>query len=298
MPALIKILLRGKVQTRRAIGFITLVLVISAIHKTIIFGEKSAAWEKRAPSGSVKHLFPDDNVQRFFSFKGLITQIDSSYVILKVIPYKPCYNHSGNYGDYVWQYAANDILPDFSNVLMCATYSECKRIKNRKSKNSRILLYHPMANQFNDGLEDRFDALAKKMEGNKDVVLIVGVGIQLNLFRETDFIDINPGAQITNNVSNFKFTKPAKKFLNFLNTRQIPATFRGDITWQATKQSGYNYGVSLGCPSLLINPSINLGHSLAKKYELLKLRIGDRSLRIALNIHWAGPGWNSNFARS
>jgi len=149
-----------------------------------------------------------------------------------------------------------------------------------------LLVYQPVANIFNEWFQNALIKETKALEENGDTILIIGAGIQLQYYNDTNLSDINPGHPIYTNVNDFKFTTQAERFLNALNVRKMPAIFRGDFTWKAAKRSGYDYGISLGCPSLLTNPSNKLGQTLETKYKALKDRIGDRSLRIALNIQW------------
>jgi len=181
-------------------------------------------------------------------------------------------------------YAANEIIPDFSNQVICTDYQQCKKMTQKPSR--KILRYKPISNIFNIWFQTALSPLTAQMKNNGDLVLLVGAGVQFEFYNDTGLSDINPGHPINKNVYDFKFTQAALGFFKALNERKMPALFRGDFTWKAAKLSGYDYGLSLGCPSLLINPSITLGQTLARKYEALKQRIGDHSLRIALNVQW------------
>lgn len=201
-------------------------------------------------------------------------------------------NNTGNNGNYIWEYAANEVIPDFSDVARCPTYMGCKKIlRERTSQGSKILFYQPRANHFRHDAEGEFEEDIKRMKegGDQVSILVIGAGIQLQFYNDTSSPDIFPGHPVTKPVADFKFRKDAEIFLRMLNDRKLPATFRGDLTWRTAQAIGYEHGISLGCPSLLINPSVNLGQILRRKYQALKDRIGDRALRVALNVQW----WDS-----
>lgn len=96
--------------------------------------------------------------------------------------------------------------------------------------------------------------------------------------------DLEPGAHIETTAADFEFSDSARTLLSLLQTREYPMLFRGDFTLQAASLAGYNHGVSTGCPTLFLNHRSRLGAHMQEKYDALRMRANDSSLRVAINV--------------
>lgn len=203
-----------------------------------------------------------------------------------------------NMGNLIWQYAGYEIIPDFSGSMVChgshaqcaadypqvcnTTVRECEAGMAAEERTT-LVLYRPTANVFWDNV-NTFGTEVVQMNKYGDWSLSVGIGTQATFGLNGTLGDFSPGEKIETVAEDHVFTKNALRFLDLHERRGMPMLMRGDYTWKAAKARGYNYGISLGCPSLMLHEDVNIGKVLEGKYEALKGRIGDRSLKIAINI--------------
>lgn len=188
-----------------------------------------------------------------------------------------------NTGNYVWQYGAYLRLPDFSRSKTCnQSHSSCLKELQADASAKTIVLYRPVANVFNERrlAEFRFENVLLKSGG---LPLFVGIGIQAS-FRKSGKSDLLPGGVIETRAEEFSFREGEMTLLKELQELKIPMFTRGHFTTNATRATGYQYAISNGCPSLMISGDVRLGETLERKYNALKSRIGDRSLKVAINL--------------
>ncbi|PXF42656.1 Glucose-6-phosphate/phosphate translocator 1, chloroplastic [Gracilariopsis chorda] len=189
-----------------------------------------------------------------------------------------------NHGNLVWQYATMHRLVDFTSSLTCnRTRSVCSK-KVPEVEDRKMLYYRPIANIFDLGVQMLFEFERRVVEEDGDVMLLIGIGIQHSFQRNIRVEDLSPGEQIRTSAKDFEFTEPAKAMLQTMQAHKVPMLMRGSFTLEAARLAGYEYGVAAGCPSLFINNDVHLGRSLQLKYEALKRRIGDRTLKVAINM--------------
>ncbi|CAN8074326.1 unnamed protein product [Agarophyton chilense] len=189
-----------------------------------------------------------------------------------------------NHGNLVWQFATMNRLVDFTSVTTCNNTRMTCQTERSDLGERQMMFYRPIANIFDltNTMTFAYERLIVERDG--DVLLFVGIGIQQFFQPDIKIDDLNPGEHIRTTPKNFKFTEDAMKMLSTLQKYKMPMFVRGQFTLEATKHAGYEYGISTGCPSLFINRDVLLGRSLATKYEALRNRIGDRSLKIAFNM--------------
>lgn len=186
-----------------------------------------------------------------------------------------------NHGNLLWVYASLRRLIDFSSSLVCeTTREECAN--NSTFAGRRFVHYRPTANLLNTRRPFEFEYVRKALKEG-DVYLFVGIGIQ-HLFRDTvKWDDLSPGTKIETTADTVQYPAEIYAFLNLLQEYHNPMLVRGDFTLRANQNAGYHYGVSIGCPTLFLNQATRAGRLLQKKYDALRSRIGDQSLKIAIN---------------
>ncbi|PXF40522.1 Triose phosphate/phosphate translocator, chloroplastic [Gracilariopsis chorda] len=186
-----------------------------------------------------------------------------------------------NHGNLVWVYAALQRLIDFSGSLICETTKE-ECVRNSTFAGRRFVHYRPTANLLNTRRAFAYDDVRDVLQSG-DVYLYVGIGIQY-LFRDTvKWDDLSPGTKIETSVDTVQYPADTYMFLNLMQKHRNPMLVRGDFTLRTNQNAGYHYGVSTGCPSLFINQAVRAGRLLQRKYDALKSRVGDLSLKIAIN---------------
>lgn len=141
-----------------------------------------------------------------------------------------------------------------------------------------------MANFFSQKRASDFTYENRWLATGEVLFLIVGVGVQELFNTDPKLRDLIPGETIRTTYKDFRFKDGQMRFLTTMQRKNVPIFFRGDFTRDASKLAGYNSGVSNGCPSLMISHDVRLGRMLQTRYEQLKLRVGDRSLKLAINI--------------
>lgn len=201
--------------------------------------------------------------------------------------YEEAMKHTGgNVGNYVWQYAAYRVLPDFTSTTTCNETRElCEALHPELTNGGRVLTYRPAANLFNYRLSGGlFKSNLDMLNKYEDLLLYVGVGSQAGFILGDYYNDLRPTEdKITVSPSDLEFPPNAKEYLKGMEERAYPMLLRGNFTRDACLSLGYSHGISVGCPSLMLNADVQLGKRLEHKYEALRSRIGDRSLRIAIN---------------
>lgn len=194
-------------------------------------------------------------------------------------------NIDGNAGDHVWRHGAYIMLPDFSQTNACnASVPICmNKLNPEPGPNSKLILYRPVANYFNDRREQP-QADLKYMQGERISVFFVGIGVQSFFTYNKSFNDLTPGMKIETRPENFQFADYDVELLKAAQEKEQPILFRGTYTRNAARSVGYTHGVALGCPSLMISEEVRLGEILEAKYEKLRSRVFDKTLKIAINM--------------
>ncbi len=229
-----------------------------------------------------RNLFASDEIPRKLSSLPKLPKQSRKLLVLKEYDYKPSHEYTDNVGNWVWQYGAHRAIPDFTDSKVCGSLNKCRKRSLKEKRN--VFHYSPMANMFNPKLTEFFKSHRDTVENLGEMTLIIGIGMQSGYFQNVTSYQLGNGLEIETTPEQFEFTPNALAFLRTMQKKKIPMTFRGDFTWKAASLAGYKYGISLGCPSLMINADPYLGKVLAEKYKQLKSRISDKSLKIALNV--------------
>lgn len=187
-------------------------------------------------------------------------------------------------------------VPQYPSICN-STLNQCVAEEPDAKKRVKLVMYYPTASAFEMINGQEFGGPANWMGKYGDVGLVIGAGNQAYFGGDMASCRLDPGAKILTTPEKFKFTFNAKRLFYWHEHYKLPILFRGDFTWRAAKASGYNYGISMGCPSLMLNPHPDAGALLAKRYAALKKRIGDRTLRVAINVKNECDGFRNIFAR-
>lgn len=196
----------------------------------------------------------------------------------------------GNVGNRVWQYAAYRILPDFSNTLTCNQSTlACEKRHDSDNTHIETIIYRPSANAFSemDMSQINFTAVLERMNSRNEICLFIGIGSQAGFtLDDNNALGHHHLKSELQNIEaqsyNFKFMPETRRFLLEMERRRVPMLMRGDFTRDAARKVGYTHGISLGCPSLMLNPDVHMGATLQRRYTALRKRIGDKSLKIAI----------------
>lgn len=227
---------------------------------------------------SADTLAPDLMVIVEVRYEELPTEQVLSYAEAK------SFDDGDNTGNFVWQYSAYWKLPDFSRTTTCNTTRLLCFNQHVAEGSNSMVSYRPGANFFNPRNVVRFKYDLEGLRRFKTTPLLIGVGVQAYFTKNSTKIDLDPGREIETQPEDFEFLDNAKELLNELQERKAPMLFRGDFTLKAAQNAGYMYGISNGCPSLFMNEDVWLGETLQRRYEEIGKRVGDKSLKIAINI--------------
>eukprot|EP00178_Gracilaria_changii_P014273 TRINITY_DN40354_c0_g1_i1.p1 TRINITY_DN40354_c0_g1~~TRINITY_DN40354_c0_g1_i1.p1 ORF type:complete len:815 (-),score=134.76 TRINITY_DN40354_c0_g1_i1:363-2807(-) len=220
---------------------------------------------------------------------------DKEYIIANLVSYPNAHIEYDNYedalkdtgknhGNLVWQFASMKRLVDFTSVTTCNNTRVTCAAERSDLGEKRMVFYRPIANIFDITSTMKFAYERLIVERDGDALLFVGIGIQQFFQPDITIDDLNLGEKIRTKARDFEFTEHALKMLQTLQKHKLPMFVRGQFTLEAAEHAGYKYGLSTGCPSLFINQDVHLGRTLEAKYNALKERIGDRSLKIAVNM--------------
>lgn len=252
--------------------------VVDNLVKGNISPSSFSARDRVPPKSAKQYLVYVPDHYMVYSKKKAVSRVFKNY--------EEALEPHGNMGNKVWHHGAFLKLPDFSETPTCnhsrsVCLDQLKRSVN--GEQSQLIEYRPGANYFNSQRTADFGYDLRVLSKNSHLLLI-GVGSQASFTKNESNDDINPGMKIQVRPKDFEFSTGGKNLLTALQERKQVMLFRGDFTLEAARTIGYTYGISNGCPSLFISTDVHLGQSLQKKYDALKTRIGDKSLRVAINM--------------
>lgn len=213
------------------------------------------------------------------------------------------YNDSvakGNWGDWVWKYAAHYLL-DNSNSQTCMLSREDCLDKHPGLQS--VIHYHPFANDLRAvGTSLRrhdiqIELAGKTIASFNEAFLPLGIGTQLEFSKRPHKQNIGIGSDIYDAADTLELESNASMFLNALQRKKYVSFFRGSFTNRVAIKHGYTYGLESGCPSLFISKHTSLGALLQTGYEKVSKRIGDKSLKVAFNSSPRSPRFMKLFAK-
>lgn len=200
--------------------------------------------------------------------------------------YQSSYNYSDNNGNNLWKYAGFRVLPDFSKVQVCTYLPDCRRIISNSEKPMKLIDYFPTANVLRKYPVGILPIFYKQMEDYGDQILMIGAGIQVpfdTLKSENALTSLKFSQK---DISKIVLHRNSTSFLETMQRNNGFASFRGELTLRTAENYGFKNGISLGCPTLLINKSPEIGKILMKKYQDVSKRVGDKTLKVALNLNF------------
>lgn len=187
-----------------------------------------------------------------------------------------------NVGNLIWGRAAFEMLADFSSATKCESLHLPVCFRNFENGTfSSSLLFWPVANVF---LENQLRTIGSIIPARLKLgyeALVIGAGLQSSFVSTAGQLK---GSSRQDLVKDFH-PNETLEFLGDMEKRSQTIMVRGDITLQSLEGAGFTNGISAGCPSLFLNKEVHLGRVMEAKYEALKNRIGDRKLKIGININ-------------
>lgn len=217
---------------------------------------------------------------------------------------------SGNYGDCLWELAAQNLV-DQSRVRYCRAsresclkaLSEEKGLDGEKSYGGanqgnmdkmKIMHLQPVANDLYEvgrfmgthGRPERLDSLAESASAavaRGEPFLLVGLGAQGQFNSRPVEQDLGGAAGIRLGPFDYNLDERPRRLLRILQDAGQPALLRGAFTEVVATRAGYSHGFVAGCPTLLLNHDVRLGRTLQSRYDAVARRAGDTSLRVAIN---------------
>lgn len=113
---------------------------------------------------------------------------------------------------------------------------------------------------------------------------LLGVGAQAEFFPKNLESDLGTLAAIATGPDTHVVSRAAKRLFKKLEERKETTFFRGRYTAAVAKKHGYTHGLVTGCPSLMVSTDIHLGVTLEDRYNSIASRVGDTTLKLAINI--------------
>lgn len=280
--------------------FIVFIVIQSSLDNTALSLIPNKKLKHSLSTQSKQHDLETDTVKKE---NVLLVQFESSTVSLDVVNTLPTsyndarkYNSLGNSGNYVWQTGGIALIKN-TNVTHCVgSLGHCTRDDvGAVSKYDRIVRYRPGANMFVDMIQTTFriaghvsflTAIVNNLTREEDYPLfLVGVGVQFEFNRDIELTDLCMAKSIALKQADFSISAIALEMFKIFESRKQVTFFRGEFINSIAKSYGYNHGVATGCPSLFINPSVRIGRDvLQAKYDAISSRLGDRSLKLAINV--------------
>lgn len=222
--------------------------------------------------------------------------LDKPLVILHNTPYTApestipkSYNdriRNENWGDWLWKYAADTMIDESKDMICNLTMSKC--IQKYKSL-SKIVHYFPFANDmateelYHPVRIQKMNLSSHIIKESRDTFFALGLGTQAEFSAEKAKQDLGLALDIEIKPEDVKLHSSSVNFLSEMESMKQVAFFRGSFTNKVAKLHGYHYGIETGCPTLMINHDVALGKSLQRKYDEISQRIGDRTIKLALN---------------
>lgn len=191
-------------------------------------------------------------------------------------------NLNANTGNLLWNMAAFRLLNlDKSEhcIMPCS-----KGHFFEQSKEESAVVYWPTANFLQVSLDEQ----AARISRNNRRYIVVGLGTQAFFYRnmsKLNAIGIHPGVAPNNSASDYPLWQGGISFLEKLQSSGMPVFVRGDFTRNVSRRYGLSSAYSAGCPTLLLNPLLDMGKLLEEKYRNLATVGKSSELKVALNLN-------------
>jgi hypothetical protein len=184
------------------------------------------------------------------------------------------HNSAINLGNYVWRQAAAQLV-DPSYVPMRASHESAFASKYGKHRRATALVIATANILLNNGLSGHVNDYFHLAKALDLPTFLVGAGSEVKL---------SESAATEVRLQDFELD-----MLQEVASRahgQPNIFFRGNFTNEVARRSGVSHSLSMGCPSLFLNPTPDLGTQIATKFSRLRERLldGDRSLRVAFTV--------------
>ena len=183
---------------------------------------------------------------------------------------------NNNRGNFIWSFGATRLMNPYTTVLV-----QDYDYNSQMTPPAKAYVI-PTANIFDLNENDRKDKMVNVIKGLVEKfnlpTIMLGAGVQI------DFSTMSVQTLSNKNVLHTSH----RNLLNELQKHrkgEFSVSVRGNITETACKNAGFNNCISLGCPSLTINHSRNLGQDLKLKWDkfLGKLERGEK-IKLGLTL--------------
>lgn len=239
---------------------------------------------------------------RTTTLKTLVISRSVRHDLFKHIPqtsYKDASTQArGNSGNFLWHFAAQHRLLDISSIIWCEDkHDDCvfRHNTNPSAAESRrrVVHFYPSANMFYDMSQDvanpsyvNISAILHKLSRLPPSMsfFLIGVGAQSEFHPSKAKSDLGSLPGIATGPHTHVLTRDAVTLFEVLQKRNETTFFRGRYTNAVAQRYGYTHGVVTGCPSLMVSMDVHLGQTLEKRYNEIAARVGDRTLKLAINI--------------
>lgn len=196
-----------------------------------------------------------------------------------------------NVGNFVWQ-AGGLALIDRQTDGHIYCQGDREDCVNNHPTHARIVHYIPSSYMLADArmaaarhtLVARMEALTANMSTFGEPFLFVGIGTQSSFSADAERNDFGMADAIANTPEDYTLVDEGVRMLRKLHAMNMPVFFRGAFSSRVANLAGLARGIDSGCPSLMLNKKVRLGDVLQGGYDGVSARVGDRSLRVAVNL--------------
>lgn len=190
-----------------------------------------------------------------------------------------------NSGNFIWRYAGRMIIDDVAMDYCAGSFKTCTEMY---PESTHVVAYQPAANlliesgAWNAHTGKHLLDIKRLMMSYGTPYMLLGAGAQGLFSRNKSQMDFRAADGIQLHVDDYNLIPQGVELLTAMQQQKQVVFFRGSFTESVAKRNGYHLGVATGCPSLMLNRKARLGAHLQAKYDALKARIGDTSLKIAM----------------
>lgn len=266
--------------------FLLLLLILAAVLSLHVY--PAIKLSKISVTSNPRASIPTDDIHA----RVLVVQESGGYISYphNATSYADALEHCrGNSGNFVWFYGGTYLI-DSTQVQHC--FGDRDHCIGLHPYHSKLVYYSPRSYmlidnytlQYNHGSRLVMIRVAGIMSKSDEPYYIVGAGTQPIFNYDMSLVDVGAADSIAVGPEDYNLIDEGRNLLQVMQRKKQVAFFRGAFTNAVAKRFGYTYGLETGCPSLMINRDVRLGQSLQIKYDAIAKRIGDKSLKIAINL--------------
>lgn len=178
-----------------------------------------------------------------------------------------------NSGNFIWHFGATRMINPYTTQFISSSSEDPVSALVMQSANA---FYMDTENEqdFNS-LKSYIGSLTSLVQKINKPTILLGIGVQMEF-------------SATSNVTSVKLHEHQVSFLNEIDQRNTgkSVSVRGEVTHTASVNAGAKNTISLGCPSLTISRSLDLGQDLEIKWNnvMSLLEKGKHTLKIGVAL--------------